>query len=181
MIETDRLMLRPLVPADAEDFYKVFSDPQVLRYTPSGPPESVEQAREWLEARATRGDHVPGVRTCAVVLLESSRVIGTAGIVPVEGHEHEHEVAYHLASEQWGKGLATEAANAWIEFGFETMGLERIIGLTYPENVASRRVLIKVGMTEHGETEKYFGVTTVMHDIALEEWVELVPGCRRVR
>jgi RimJ/RimL family protein N-acetyltransferase len=187
-MQTERLSLRPLTPDDAEDFYDVFSDPEVLRYTPSGPPESVEQARRWLQERVDRGDNVPGVRTCAVVLREieggidghidgrGGGVIGTAGIVPIEGHEGEYEVAYHLGRAHWGKGLATEAARAWLAFGFTTMKLSRIIGLTYEANVASRKVLTKVGMIERGETDKYFGITTLLHDITRERWEAMEAG-----
>ena len=66
--------------------------------------------------------------------------------------EHETEIGWRLARDHWGRGLATEGALASVRYGFEGLGLERIISITLPENAASRRVMEKAGLTYRGET-----------------------------
>jgi RimJ/RimL family protein N-acetyltransferase len=92
-------------------------------------------------------------------LLHASRrddgtFVGACGLFPVpEGDEI--EIAYRLPFDSWGHGYATEMAQAVLDHGFAALGLARIVGLTWPENVASQRVLRKIGMRERGVETRY--------------------------
>ena len=84
----------------------------------------------------------------ATIYKETGEFIGRCGLTPmdIEGHE-EIEVGYMLAKEYWGQGLATEAAKAILEYGSNQVGLSRLICVINPENQASSRVALKIGMT----------------------------------
>ena len=84
------------------------------------------------------------------VLRSSERRIGKAG-----NQSPEVEVAYHFAKEWWGRGLATEAATACLDYGFRELGLREIIAICFPEHVASRRVMEKAGMRYVGPARYY--------------------------
>lgn len=79
------------------------------------------------------------------------------------------EVAYRLARSAWGRGLATEAAGALVVHGLRTLGLPRLVAVTYPQNLASQRVLDKIGFERRGLTE-YKGVQTTFHVLTREAW-----------
>lgn len=83
----------------------------------------------------------------ALVLKESSELIGDCGLVvqDVEGVE-EVEIGYHVRRDWWGQGLATEAAQACRNYGFNQLGFNKLISLIHPANIASRRVAQKNGM-----------------------------------
>ena len=91
----------------------------------------------------------------AVELRATGEFIGDCGLVYVEGKGPEIEVAYHFAKEWWGRGLATEAARACLDYGFRELGLREIIAICFPEHVASRRVMEKAGMRYVGPARYY--------------------------
>ena len=86
---------------------------------------------------------------------DDGRFVGGCGLFPVPDGD-DIEIAYRLPVDCWGQGYATEMAGAVLAHGFGTLGLARIVGLTWPENVASQRVLRKIGMREHG-VETHYG------------------------
>jgi len=97
-----------------------------------------------------------GYAPFVIVMKDGDKFIGSGGVVPVEDTP-DVEIAYHFLPSAWGKGYATEAATAILAFGFENARLKEIIGLAYPDNVASWRVLEKVGMRFVG-TATYYGI-----------------------
>lgn len=173
-IETQRLILRPFRPTDAEAMFKVWGDPEVMRYIPRGAYDSVEEIRPRLD-RLARFHETKGLSLWAVCLREPSEEsmwdtpIGSAGLTPVAWTGPEVEVAYHLAKEYWGHGFASEAAAACLGYGFTEMDLPRIIGLTYKENLASQRVLEKIGMRLVGNTSAFYGMSLVEWEKLREE------------
>lgn len=148
--QTERLILRAFTPDDAATFFLLNSDPEVLRYTGEAPLESEEEARLRIEQYPDFDKH--GFGRWACVYRPEMRVIGFAGLKMLE-ELGEVDLGYRLLTDYWGLGLATEASHACLRFGFETLDLDRIIGLVLPENAASIRVLKKVGMTLEGEIE----------------------------
>jgi ribosomal-protein-alanine N-acetyltransferase len=92
----------------------------------------------------------------AVELKKSGELIGWCGLNHLPDTD-EIEVLYLIGEDHWGKGLATEAAFSTVEYAFEVAGLETLVGIVHPENIASRRVLEKIGMTYKGRA-KYFGI-----------------------
>ncbi len=148
-LETDRLLLRESVVEDAPALFAMNAHPQVQRYTGEPPPESVEVMAKLIANYPHYKDRGYGRLSC--VLKATSEVIGFCGLKKLPELGGAVDVGYRLRPESWGKGLATEAARACVEHGFEALKLARIIGLVDPENLASARVLEKVGMRFDGE------------------------------
>jgi RimJ/RimL family protein N-acetyltransferase len=147
ILETDRLLIREFVPDDAEAFYAFNSDPEVMRYTGEPPSESVAQVRQALRDYPDYREH--GFGRWAVVYKPDDRVIGFNGLKYLEKLD-EVDLGYRLRSDYWGRGIATESSRAILRYGFETLGLQRIIGLVMPDNEGSVSVLRKVGMHYDG-------------------------------
>lgn len=144
VVKTDRLILRGFEPEDIDRLAEILGDPLVMRYMPGSKP----WPRKWAE-RELRSiiEHwvQHGYGRWAVVDGEDGNMIGWCGLGFLE-ELGETEVAYLLDKDYWNRGYATEAARFSLRFGFEEVGLDRIIALAFPENAASRRVMEKIGM-----------------------------------
>ncbi|HEX2196731.1 MAG TPA: GNAT family N-acetyltransferase, partial [Actinomycetota bacterium] len=127
-------------------------------------PKTVADELERIARRRSMHEEL-GIAMWTVEEKASGEVVGLAGLFPVQGAEHEIEVAYHFRKDRWGKGYATEAARACLDYGLGTVGLERIVGLVHPENVASARVLEKCGMTYEGRG-RYYDMDLIRYAIA---------------
>ena len=155
ILETERLFLREYVEDDAEAFFKLNSDPEVLRFVPDKGLLNVEEARQILIDHPIADYQKYGFGRGACILKSTGEQIGFAGLKYLE-ELGEVDVAFRLMRTHWGQGLATEAALASVRFGFAELGLNRIIGLVMPENVASVRVLEKTGL-HYAETVTFWG------------------------
>src|SRR2546428_13263439 len=133
ILETERLLLREYVEDDAEAFFKLNSDPEVLRFVPDKALLNVEQARQILIDHPIADYRKYGFGRGACILKSTGEQIGFAGLKYLEEFG-EIDVAYGLMPSHRGLGLATEAALASVRFGFADIGLKRIIGLVMPEN-----------------------------------------------
>ena len=153
-LETPRLLIRPSTLDDAESLFEVLGDPEVTRWLPITPADSVEAVRERL---ITRVQHQAeqGFSMWTVVERSTGAILGSCGLILVEGVGPEVEVAYHFARGTWGQGYASEAAAACVEFGLGELGIERIVAMAFPENLASRRVLEKIGLERVGTVNSY--------------------------
>jgi RimJ/RimL family protein N-acetyltransferase len=154
ILETERLLLREFDEGDVAPFFLMGSDPAVIRYTgdPAGGLKSIEHALEVLRSRPIADYRTYGYGRWACVLKASGEVIGFAGLKYLADVQ-EVDIGYRLLPAYWGQGLATEAGRAVLDYGRTRLGLERIIGLVDPENVASVRVLKKLGLTPAGQVE----------------------------
>jgi len=155
ILETDRLLLREYVEEDAEAFFKLNSDPDVLRFVPDKRLLNVEQARQILIDHPIADYRKHGFGRGACILKSTGEQIGFAGLKYLE-ELGEVDLAFRLMPTHWGLGLATEAALASVRFGFADLDLKRIIGLAMPENIASVRVLEKTGL-RYVETVSFWG------------------------
>lgn len=162
ILQTRRLDIRRLQVTDALSMFRVWGDPEVMRWIPGSPHPSVEVTRARLEGLLERA-RTGALVLRAVVRRDDGRVIGTAGVVPVDRKGPEVEVGYHFARDVWGQGYATEAAAACLAEGFRDLGIATIIGLVFPANVASARVLEKVGMRKIGPTSRFHGTELVLY------------------
>jgi [ribosomal protein S5]-alanine N-acetyltransferase len=149
-IETTRLSLRELRPEDATDLTHILSDPETMRYYPA----SYDRAgvEQWIARNRERYQN-DGVGLWAMLLKITGELIGDCGITrqELEG-ERLYEIGYHLRRDHWHQGLATEAAVACRDWAFQHLDAERLISLIRPENLASRRVAERNGMTIWKET-----------------------------
>jgi RimJ/RimL family protein N-acetyltransferase len=147
VLETNRLVLRHLVMDDLDDLFALYSDPKVRRYIPEGT-LSYQETKDELEWFLNGHPEQPQLGLWATIHKETHRFIGRCGLLPwTIDQRPEIEVAYMLATEYWGQGLGTEAAQAILDYGFEELGLSRLICLIDPENVASIKVARNIGMT----------------------------------
>jgi ribosomal-protein-alanine N-acetyltransferase len=147
-VETARLVLRPWRDDDLPRYVELFSDPEVTRYTLPIPRERAE-AFAMAFLRQWRHD---GFGPFAAIDRHTRQWIGQIGLNRVTGWPgpDDIEVGFELSRRWWGRGLATEGARVSVRFGFEEVGLARIIGVTNPANGASRRVLTKAGLSYQG-------------------------------
>jgi len=146
ILETRRLLLRHLEPADLDDLYALYRDPEVRQYFPEGT-LTYQETKEELEWFLNGHPEYPELGLWATILKDGNRFIGRCGLLPctIDGRG-EVEVAYLLAKDIWGRGLGTEAAQGVLDYGFETLKLSRLICLVDEENLASIRVAQKIGM-----------------------------------
>jgi RimJ/RimL family protein N-acetyltransferase len=146
-LRTRRLLLRRWLPEDRPAFAAMNADPRVMEFLPKAlSREESDATADRIEAHfAERGFglwavEVPGVAPfIGFVGLATPRF--TAPFTPCI------EIGWRLAAEHWGRGYATEGARAAIEFGLGPAGLDEILSFTVPDNVRSRRVMEKIGMT----------------------------------
>lgn len=149
ILETQRLILRELHMADAEDMLRLHSNPQVQKYTGEDIIRTLEGIHEKIqEKRDEYAKH--GFGRWATLLKEKQQFIGWAGLSYLPEFD-EIDLGYRFLPDYWGAGLATEAAQAILTYGWETLGLSRIIAIAMKDNQASIRVMEKVGM----QFEKY--------------------------
>ena len=147
VIETDRLLLRPLTAADAEAEFVWLSDPEVNRFMPYNLYTSVEQAREWLRTVEQCQDeyHFGFVRR------EDGLLVGAGSIGPKDGRPYAlaegWEFGYNLRRDCWNQGYATEATRAMIDFAHREFGVNTFYANHAIANPASGRVMEKVGCT----------------------------------
>lgn len=139
-IRTRRLLMRPMQLSDRDDLFAVFRDPRAMRYWSSLPHETAEET----EALIRQTMNAPRETTADFVVEHQGRVIGKAGFWQMP------EVGYILHPDFWGQGLATEAMEAVIAYGFGTRGLARITADVDPDNAASLKMLGKLGFVETG-------------------------------
>lgn len=153
-IETERLIIRSPSMDDVRAFHSIMTDERVTEFLPVDPNASIEESRGRAERRIQMEQQL-GYTMWTVVERSSGRIIGACGFALVEGVGPEVELAYQFDADHWGQGYATEAAAACLDYAFAELGLDRVLGMTFPENFASRRVLEKVGMTYEGKATYY--------------------------
>lgn len=145
ILETSRLILREFIPDDADALALVLSDPEAMRFYPAAFNRGGVEA--WIARN--RGRYAAyGHGLWGMILKSTGELVGDCGLTAqnVEG-VNEIEIGYHVRRDLWGQGLATEAAQACRDYGFATLPVERLISLIRPENMGSRRVAEKNGMT----------------------------------
>lgn len=149
-IETERLILRPLCPDDTDQLQAVVGQDEVVRYLPEDvmSRDEVAEIIDWLQDcyRTNSPERIIKF-TVAVVLKETGKIIGWCGLGPLDFRPDEVEKFYGLDQACWNRGLATEAGGAMSKYAFETIGLEKIVAVVNPDNIASLRSIAKLGFT----------------------------------
>ena len=153
ILETERLILRRLLPDDLDDLFALYRDPEIRRYFPEGT-LTYEETKDELEWFLSGHPDRPELGLWATVHKETGQFIGRCGLLPwTIGQRPEVEVAYLLAKEWWGRGLGTEAARGIVRYAVEQLGLSRLICIVTPGNQASANVARNIGMTLEGQME----------------------------
>lgn len=167
ILETPRLILRPFVDDDLDNLSALMASADFMRFSLGV--FSGKQTAAFLEKVRAR-DRAGLPSQFALILRSNQALIGFCGffLQTVDGVE-ELEIAYRLDPPYWGQGLATEAARAVRDHAFADLQLPHVISLIHPDNIASRRVAEKNGMTPEKETT-FRGFPTIVFGISREQW-----------
>lgn len=148
LIETERLILRNLLADDVDGMFELNSNPKVQRFVGNQPIKNLSEAKEnieFIQAQYLKN----GVGRLAVIEKQTGEFLGWGGLKLIteemNGHRNFYELDYRFLPKYWGKGFATEVANASIKYGFEELKVAMIYAIADVENHASRNVLEKVG------------------------------------
>jgi ribosomal-protein-alanine N-acetyltransferase len=154
-IETPRLILRPFADGDAEDIFKVFSDPETMKYFMHWLAESVDDVRGFIEwIKGVQKEH--GFSYWAMQEKATGDVIGDCGLIPLSGEGPDIELGCDVRRDKWNHGYALEASRASLDYGFQVLNLEHIVAATDPRNQAAQHVLEKLGFI-FDHTGPYWG------------------------
>jgi RimJ/RimL family protein N-acetyltransferase len=164
ILQTERCIIRELTPEDAAFAFELNLDPLVLQFTGDGPFASLEDAKSFLENYDYNKLHRMG--RWGVVRKSDEKVIGWCGL-KYHPDIDEVDLGYRFLIEHRNEGYATEASLACIDYGFNTLNLERIVANAVKENGASIKVMEKVGMKFCKETILH-GQTSVQYEIFRE-------------
>jgi ribosomal-protein-alanine N-acetyltransferase len=165
-ISTARLRLRPLVLADADQLFRIFSDPEFMRFWSSTPWESIERARSLIEndqKELAAGEHL----RLGILLKEADTLIGTCSLFHFNAQSRRAEIGYGIAPTHWRMGFMHEAVSALIRYAFEELGMNRLEADIDPRNLASARSLEKLGFTREGLLRERWIVGGEVSDSAL--------------
>ncbi len=148
-METKRTILRWLKPEDAEDVFAYAQSPDVTAYMSWDLHASIRDTQVFIQQCMSDVDE-DRAGIWGIVWKKTGRVIGTIRFVSVDTANRSAPVAYVLSEVYWGQGIATEVLEKILEFGFDSMGLNRIEGIHMLRNEVSGRVLEKAGMRYEG-------------------------------
>ncbi len=157
ILETSRLLLREVDQSDVEDFYKMDSDPDVARYVGGKPVQSHAKCLEAIQF--IQNQYLTyGIGRWSVILKDTGEFIGWSGLKRmdgqwVNGHTGYVDLGYRFQQQHWGKGYATEIAQATLNYGFSDLGLDNICAFADLKNTASLHVLIKIGLQRGNDFE----------------------------
>lgn len=142
-LETPRTLLRNLTQDDAEDFYALNLDEEVIKYTGDKPFKNVQEAKDFLASYDQYEKY--GVGRLAVIDKTTSKMMGWCGM-KYHKDSQEYDIGFRFFRSYWNKGYATETAKKCLDFGFYELGIDRIVGRAMKDNIASIKVLEKLGM-----------------------------------
>ena len=166
ILETERLVLREFRESDTDAYAEMLADPEVVRFLGGTP---MSRAEAWRNMSMVIGHRVlRGYGFWAVEERGVGELVGRVGCWRPEGWPG-LEVGWTLRRAFWGRGYATEAARASVEYAFTKLDQTRVISLIAPENTASIRVAERLGERPVGEWE-VFGTKVIIYGIEREEW-----------
>lgn len=177
-LETERLLLRKFTQDDVAAVFEYGRDPDVARFVTWKPHVTPDDSRAFVQAAMAH--YAAGrIGPWGVVVKDEGRLIGGAGFVAWQPEHGRAEVGYGLHRAYWDQGLATEVLREITRFAFAVMQLNRLVALCEPENVASARVMEKVGMRFEGTLRQYVFTKGAFRDLELRallraEWVPSV-------
>ena len=160
ILTTERLILANWTLADADALFEICRDPEVMKHLGDGKPYNLAQTEHFLEWAT---EYQRGNNFCRWKVIEkaSGKIIGSCGFARPRGTD-EIELGYLFARKYWGCGFATEAARACLEYGFGQLNFREVIAMTDLENVASQKVLEKIGFVRRG-IETYDGEENLVY------------------
>lgn len=166
-IETERLLLRELQLSDADGMFELDSNPNVHLFLGNRPVKHIEESIEYIHFVQKQYKDF-GIGRWAVILKETNEFLGWSGIKfitdEINGHKNFYEIGYRFIEKHWGKGYATEAGKAFVDYAFNEIKADAIYAYADAGNENSRRILEKLGL-------QY--VNSFEYQEELEVWYEL--------
>jgi ribosomal-protein-alanine N-acetyltransferase len=149
ILETDRLLLREMKLSDAEALFEMDRNPNVHQYLWNKPVKDISEVHATIESVQLqyKNNHIGRF---VMLLKETKELIGWAGLKfnteMVNNKIHFYDIGYRLDEKFWGKGYASEASFAWLDYGFKTMKIPVMEAAAHSDNIASNRILQKIGL-----------------------------------
>lgn len=175
VFETTRLIARTYEPGDAPGMFAVFREPEVWRWLGAGSAwTELAEAEAAVARQIERYSTDPEKRHWAVVARDTNTIVGVVLIAPLEDGP-EIEIGYMLGKPHWGLGYGTEICTAGIAWAFANLPIDHLVGVVFPENVQSQKVLVKSGMTfrrmrhTFGKEMRYYTIERTEYDRNHEE------------
>jgi [ribosomal protein S5]-alanine N-acetyltransferase len=170
--ETERFILREILPEDDQRLYELDSDSEVHRYLGNKPVKGMEQVRELIQL--IRQQYVDnGIGRWAIIDKSTGVFVGWSGLKLMKERTNNHidyyDLGYRIIRKYWGKGIATETALASIKYAFNVLGITEIYAMADCQNTGSNNVLRKVGLL-FIENFDYNGVKHNWYKINREDW-----------
>lgn len=166
VIETERLTLKPIVVDDSDALLEIFSDPEVMRYWNTAPwvtiQDSIDFINESNDSMLRQESLVLGV-----YLKSTGELAGKCMLFDYDKESKRAEVGFGLGRSCWGKGYISEAGEALIQYGFNSLGLRRIEAEIDPENQSSAKALEKLGFSREGLLRQRWEVNGIVSDSAM--------------
>jgi len=167
-IETPRLCIEPFTSDDAAAAFAWFSDPEVMRFIPTGPDRSMGETKKRL-ARYIEHQTLHGFSKWIVRERASGKPIGDTGLIVLEDLGGKIDLGFRFARSYWGQGFATEAASAWVRAAFVDFQLDGLTAFAHPENLASLRVLQKLHFRSMGH-DRVMGMDSLVFSLSAAEF-----------
>ncbi|WP_108126548.1 GNAT family N-acetyltransferase [Saccharospirillum mangrovi] len=170
-LRTERCRITPYTEADMPGHQAIYQSAEVRRFLSWPVPPALSELRELYIERAKRWQaHTPGSGAFSVRLHDQEDYVGLLLLKAMpygDGRFSDRiEIGWHLANPFWGQGLATEAAQALLTYGFEVLGLDTIWAVADPNNAASTAVMQRLGMHYVETTDRYYGEEGVLYSIS---------------
>ncbi|MGK9175407.1 GNAT family N-acetyltransferase [Yokenella regensburgei] len=171
-VQTGRLTLRPVAPADLEDLFRIYGDPATNMFNPAGPYPDIAHARAVLTRWLHHWNKYAFGQWAIARIDAPENVIGFGGLsISTYADITINNLGYRFATEAWGNGLATEFSHAAVRYGFEVLNLNAISGVVRPDHLASQKVLTKAGFHHAGEVDDVADEEpSLLYTIKAHEW-----------
>ncbi|WP_274309997.1 GNAT family N-acetyltransferase [Solibacillus daqui] len=164
ILETERLILREVVPQDAQNIYSYFSNDLVTKHYGMDTMTQLADAEALIQAFATNFSQQRAIRW-AIERKDEPGLIGTIGFNLWSKIHRRAEIGYELHPDFWRAGYTSEALNIVTEYGFNELGLTRIGAVVYLENTPSNQLLLKNGFEKEGVLRNYMYQNEQAHDV----------------
>lgn len=172
IIETQRLILREIELSDKKGLFDLDSKPEVHRYIGTKPLQTLEEAVEVIELIQKQYQE-NGIGRWAVIDKASQEFLGWSGLkyfrTSLNNRIHFYDLGYRFIPKYWGKGFATEAGQAWVDYAFNILEQEQLYAAVDPDNIGSKNVLLKLGFKEK-ERFDYDGMPADWFELTRADW-----------
>lgn len=164
LLETKRLIVRPVSIDSLKETFELYSDPEVMLHAYNGP-KTYEETCEFVKQMIQHHEK-HGFSSGNVYEKGSNLFIGRSGLIflGLDDNQPEIEVGYILHKKFWNKGYATELATAFLEWGFKNLSVNKLVATVNPKNIKSRHVLEKIGMSYFGDIQCW-GIEVAKYEI----------------